>query len=95
MHVQLCPVLWDTMDYSPPGFSVLGFSRQGYQNVLPCPSPRDVPDPEIEPASPAAPTFQADSLPLSHQGNPAITIYQALIISLNSYNNFGSILWFW
>ena len=73
----------------------MGFSRQGYQNVLPCPSPRDVPDPGMEPASPAAPTFQADSVPLSHQGNPAITIYQALIISPNSYNNFDSILWFW
>ena len=73
----------------------MGFSRQEYWNVLPCPSPRDLPDPGIEPVSPAAPAFQVDSLPLSHQGNPAITIYQALIIPLNSYNNFGSILWFW
>ena len=24
IHVWLCPVLWDAMDYSPPGFSVHG-----------------------------------------------------------------------
>ena len=28
-----------------------GFSRQEYWNGLPCPSPRDLPDPGIEPAS--------------------------------------------
>ena len=35
-----------------------GFSRQEYWNGLPFPSPGDLPDPEIEPRSPA---FQADS----------------------------------
>ena len=29
------------------------FSRQEYWNVLPFPSPGDLPDPEIEPGSPA------------------------------------------
>ena len=41
------------------------FSRQGYWSGLPFPSPGDLPDPGIEPGSPA---LQADSLPLSHQG---------------------------
>ena len=36
------------------------FSRQEYWSGLPFPSPRDLPDPGIEPGSPA---FQADSLP--------------------------------
>ena len=31
----------------------MGFSRQEYWSGLPCPSPGDLPDPEIEPASPA------------------------------------------
>ena len=40
------------------------FSRQEYWSGLPFPSPGDLPDPGIEPTSPA---LQADSLPLSHQ----------------------------
>ena len=38
----------------------MGFSRQGYWSGLPFHSPRDLPDPGIEPRSPAS---QADSLP--------------------------------
>ena len=43
------------------------FSRQEYWSGLPFPSPWGLPDPGIEPRSPA---LQADSLPLSHQGSP-------------------------
>ena len=42
----------------------MGFSRQGYWSGLSFPSPRDLPNPGIEPVSPAP---QVDSLPLSHQ----------------------------
>jgi len=52
------------MDYSPPGSSVHGFLRQEYWSGLSHPSPRDLPDPGIEPAAPA---LQADSLPVSHR----------------------------
>ena len=38
----------------------MGFSRQEYWSGLPFPSPEDLPDPGIEPRSPA---WQADSLP--------------------------------
>ena len=38
----------------------VGFSRQEHCNGLPFPSPGDLPDPGIEPGSPA---LQADSLP--------------------------------
>ena len=38
----------------------MGFSRQEYWSGLPFPSPGDLPDPEIEPGSPA---LQADALP--------------------------------
>ena len=37
-----------------------GFSRQEYWSGLPCPPPKDLPNPGIEPRSP---TLQADSLP--------------------------------
>ena len=41
----------------------MGFPKQEYWSGLPFPSPGDLPDPGIEPISPA---WQADSLPLSH-----------------------------
>ena len=44
----------------------MGFSRQEHWSGLPCPPPRDLPDPETEHVAPA---LQADSLSLSHQGS--------------------------
>ena len=49
---QSCPTLCDPMDCSPPGSSVMGFSRQGYWSGLPFPSLGDLPDPGIEARSP-------------------------------------------
>ena len=48
----------------------VGYSRQEYWSELPCPPPGDLPDPGMEPSSPASPTLQADYLPLSHRGSP-------------------------
>ena len=45
----------------------MGFSRQEYWTGLPFPSPRDLPDPGIEPGSPA---LQADSLQTELWGKP-------------------------
>ena len=45
----------------------MGFSRQEYWSGLPFPSPEDLPDPGIEPWSPA---LQADSLPTELGGKP-------------------------
>ena len=42
----------DPMDYSPPGSS-LGFPKQEYRSGLPFPSPGHLPNPGIEPMSPA------------------------------------------
>ena len=60
LTAQLCSALRDPLDCSPPGSSVLGFSRQEHWRGLPGPSPGDLPDPGIKPRSPA---LQADSLP--------------------------------
>ena len=48
----------DPMGCNPPAPLPKGFSRQEYQSGLPFPSPRDLPDPGIEPGSPSS---QADS----------------------------------
>ena len=45
----------------------MGFSRQEYLSGLPFPPPGDLPDPGIDPGSPA---LQADSLPLEPPGKP-------------------------
>ena len=46
----------------------MGFTRQEYWNGLPFPSPRDFPDPGIEPRSPE---LEADYLLTELQGNNA------------------------
>jgi len=65
------------------------FSRQEYWSGLPFPSPGDLPDPGIEPRSPAV---RADSLPSEppakviqpvsvHPGNGAKFIYSRILFS--------------
>ena len=51
--------LQSCLNLRPHGLS-MGFSRQEYWNGLPFPSPWDLPNPGIEPRSPA---LQADSIP--------------------------------
>ena len=56
----------------------MGFSGQEYWCGLPCPPPRDLPNPVIKPISPVAPAFQVASLPLSHLGRSQLYIYMDL-----------------
>ena len=54
--------------YSPAGsFCPWDFSGRNTGVGLPFPPPGDLPNPEIESASPASPPLQADSLLLSHR----------------------------
>ena len=55
-HVRLFETLWTVAPQAPLS---MGFSRQEYWSGLPFPSPGDLPDPGIEPRSPA---LQADPL---------------------------------
>ena len=63
---QSCPTLWDPMDSYQAPLS-MRFSRHGYWNGLPFPSPGDLSDPGLKPRSPA---LQADSLPTEVTGRP-------------------------
>ena len=56
--LQSRPTLCNPMDCSLPGASVHGTLQ------------RNLPNPEIEPVSTAAPMVQEDSLPLSQRGSP-------------------------
>ena len=50
---QSCLTLCDSMDCNPPDSSVHGIFQARYWSGLPFPSPGDLPDPGIEPGSPA------------------------------------------
>ena len=64
---QLCLSLWDPMDYSPSGSSGYGILQARILKWIAIPSPGDLPNPRIEPGSPA---LQADSLPSEPPGKP-------------------------
>ena len=55
----------------------MGFSRQEYWNGLPFPSPGDLPDPGIEPGSPA---FQVDALTSEPPGKPQMGQRDPLLV---------------
>ena len=63
-HVQLFETPWTVACQVP---LTMEFSRQEYWSGLPFPSPGDLPDPRIEPVSPA---LWADSLPHEPPGKP-------------------------
>ena len=62
-RVRLFAIPWTVAHQAPPSTE---FSRQEYWSGLPFPSPGDLPDPGIEPGSPA---FQADALTSEPPGN--------------------------
>ena len=62
--VRLFATLWTITYQAPPS---MGFSRQEYWSGLPFPSPGDLPDPGIEPRSPA---LQANALTSEPPGKP-------------------------
>ena len=71
-RVRLFATPWTVAHQAPPSME---FSRQEYWSGLPFPSPRDLPDPGIEPRSP---TLQADPLPSEPPGNPMTNLNSIL-----------------
>ena len=67
---QSCPTLCDPWTAARQAPLSMGLTRQGHWSGSPFPPPGDLPDPGIEPAPPASPVLQVDSLPLSHLGSP-------------------------
>ena len=64
--MQSLSCVWLFCNHMEPGKAPLSLEQE-YWSGLPFVSPGDFPNPGIKPASP---TWQADSLPLSHQGSP-------------------------
>ena len=57
----------------------MGFPRQEYWSGFPFPPPRDLPDPGMEPRSPA---LQVDSLLLAPSGKPLPLLYYEIFLGL-------------
>ena len=55
--LQSCLTLYDPMDHSPPGSSVHGTLQARILEWVAVPSPRDLPDPEMEPSSLTSPAL--------------------------------------
>ena len=73
-HVQLCATPWTA------AFQVslsMGFSRQEYWSGLPCPPPRDLPDPGIEPGSLPSPALAGGffTINATWEAPPAMLLY--------------------
>ena len=65
--LQSCLTIYNTLDCSPPGSSGHGIFQARILEWVAIPSPEDLPDPGIEPRSPA---LQADSLTTDLRGQP-------------------------
>ena len=80
-----CSVMSDSLQ--PHGHATplsMGFSKQEYWIGLPFPSPGDLPDPEIEPGSPA---LQEDSLLSEPPGNHSYNTTNSIIKAPPSWHN--------
>ena len=81
VRAQVCPTLWDPMDYSPPGPPSKGFSRQEYWSGLSFPSPGDLPDPGIQLTSPVSPTLASGFFNTGPPGKPIPQLYKGLKVT--------------
>ena len=78
LAAKSCPTIATPWTVACQASLSMGFSRQEYWHGLPFPSPGYLTDPGIKPISFKSPALQADSLPLSHLGNPRNTLRSIL-----------------
>ena len=77
-RVRLFATPWTVAHQAPLS---MGFSRREYWSGLPFPSPGDLPDPGIEPRSPA---LQADALTSEPPGKPKYIIRTQQLVSITA-----------
>ena len=68
-HVQLFATLWTIACQAPLS---MGFSWQEFWSGLPFPPPGDLPNPGIEPASPASPVLAWGFFTTEPPGKPVV-----------------------
>ena len=72
VSAQLHPTLCNSLDCSPPGYSVHGISQAKILEWVAIFSSGDLLNPGIRPACPGSPALQVNSLPVSHWGIPPV-----------------------
>ena len=72
------------MDYSPPDSTVHGVSQARIVQWVAISSSRESFPGAIKPSFPA---LQADSLPLSHQGRPLVSVYNIQLLRVLGWGN--------
>ena len=75
------PLLWIVAHHVPLS---MVFSRQEYWSVLLCPSPRDLPEPGIEPASLTSPAFAGGFFTTSTSWD--VHVYIQVYVNIYIYN---------
>ena len=86
LFVTLC-----TVAHHPP--LSMGFPRQEYWSGLPFPLPRDLPNPEIKPASPTAPALAGRFLTTEPTGKPKFCYFN-LFFEAYAFNSLSSSCFF-
>ena len=76
--VQLFPSPWTGAHQAPLS---MGFSSQEHWSELPFPTPGDLPDPGIEPESPASPALAGGFFTTEPPGKPSCYACSLLIIA--------------
>ena len=76
--MPVCLVMCDSLEphHNPP--LSMGFSRQEYQSGLQSPSPGDLPNPGIDPISPASPALAGRLFTTEPSGKPHFYHYPAV-----------------
>ena len=79
-----CLTLWDPMHCSPPAPLFMEFSRQEYWSGFSFPPPGDLPDPGIEPTSPASPALAGRFFTSEPPGKLILGFYLVLLSGKHS-----------
>ena len=89
--LQLCLTLCDPMDCSLPGSSVHGILQARVLECVAIPFSSYLPDPVIEPRSPA---LQAESLPTEPPGRPiVVSMYVGYIYDQKMFGGYSVLVW--
>ena len=80
-QVWLCAVLWTAAGQAPLS---MGFSREEFWSGVPCPPPRDLSNPGIEPTFLKSPTLAGGFFTTKAPGKP--TILQYPLLNMNFYD---------
>ena len=88
VRAQTCLTLCSPMDYTWPGSPSMEFSRQEYWSGLPVPSPGDLSNPGIEPASLVSPALAGRFFTTCATWEAPLSLCTCVIVDNKIYGDF-------